>query len=88
MSVTTLLAMPSARGLFRRAITQSGAAAHTLTPEIGLTVTRTLAEALGVEPTREAIAAVDLDRAGQAPRPTWWSRCRPRPIPRSGARWR
>ena len=61
MSVTTLLAMPSARGLFQRAITQSGAAAHTLTPEIGLTVLRTLAEALGVEPTREAIAAVDLD---------------------------
>ena len=61
MSVTTLLAMPSADGLFAQAITQSGAAAHTLTQEIGLTVTRTLAEALGVEPTREAIAAVDLD---------------------------
>jgi para-nitrobenzyl esterase len=60
MSVTTLLAMPSARGLFAQAITQSGAAAHTLTPEIGLTVTRTLAERLGVEPTREAIAGVDL----------------------------
>ncbi len=61
MSVTTLLAMPSAAGLFAQAITQSGAAAHTLTQEIGLTVMRTLAEALGVEPTREAIAAVDLD---------------------------
>src|SRR3954454_5232489 len=61
MSVTTLLAMPSAAGLFAQAITQSGAAAHTLTQEIGLTVTRTLAEALGVPPTREAIAAVDLD---------------------------
>src|SRR6478752_5604268 len=66
MSVTTLLAMPSASGLFRRAITQSGAAAHTLTPEIGLTVTRTLAETLGVEPTREAIAGVELDRLVQA----------------------
>jgi para-nitrobenzyl esterase len=60
MSVTTLLAMPSARGLFTQAITQSGAAAHTLTPEQGLTVTRTLAEALGVEPTRAALAAVEL----------------------------
>jgi para-nitrobenzyl esterase len=60
MSVTTLLAMPSARGLFSQAITQSGAAAHTLTPEIGLAVTRTLAAALGVEPTREAIAGVGL----------------------------
>jgi para-nitrobenzyl esterase len=62
MSVTTLLAMPAARGLFQRAITQSGAAAHTLTPEIGLTVTRTLAEALGVEPTRAAIAGVELQK--------------------------
>src|SRR6195952_2525562 len=62
MSVTTLLAMPSARGLFAQAITQSGAAAHTLTPEIGLTVTRTLAETLGVEPTREAIAGVELQK--------------------------
>jgi para-nitrobenzyl esterase len=60
MSVTTLLAMPSARGLFTQAVTQSGAAAHTLTPEQGLTVTRTLAAALGVEPTREALAAVEL----------------------------
>lgn len=66
MSVTPLLAMPSARGLFSRAITQSGAAAHTLTPEIGLTVTRTLAEALGVEPTREAIAGVPLATLVQA----------------------
>jgi para-nitrobenzyl esterase len=66
MSVTTLLAMPSAQGLFRRAITQSGAAAHTLTPEIGLTVTSTLAEALGVEPTREAIAGVELERLVKA----------------------
>ena len=61
MSVTTLLALPSARGLFRRAITQSGATAHTLTPEIGLTVASTLAESLGVEPTREALLGVDLD---------------------------
>ncbi len=66
MSVTTLLAMPSAAGLFARAITQSGAAAHTLTPEIGTAVARTLAETLGVEPTREAIAAVDLDTAVKA----------------------
>ena len=60
MSVTTLLAMPSARGLFAQAITQSGAAAHTLAPELGLTVTRRLAATLGVEPTREALAAVEL----------------------------
>lgn len=62
MSVTTLLSMPSARGLFNRAITQSGAAAHTITAEQGLTVSRYLAEKLGVEPTRDAIVGVPLDR--------------------------
>ncbi len=60
MSVTTLLAMPASDGLFAQAITQSGAAAHTLTPETGLMVSRRLAERLAVEPTRAAIAAVDL----------------------------
>ncbi|AEA28044.1 carboxylesterase/lipase family protein [Pseudonocardia benzenivorans] len=65
MSVTTLTAMPSARGLFGRAITQSGAWAHTLTPELGRTVGRLLAEALGVPATREAIAAVPLPRLVQ-----------------------
>lgn len=62
MSVSTLLTMPSARGLFTRAITQSGATAHTISPEQGLMVGRYLAESLGVEPAREAIAAVPLDR--------------------------
>ncbi|MFE7440910.1 carboxylesterase/lipase family protein [Streptomyces chartreusis] len=66
MSVTTLLAMPSAAGLFARAITQSGAAAHTLAPEQGLTVSHLLAEALGVPATRDAVAAVPLERLVQA----------------------
>jgi para-nitrobenzyl esterase len=35
MSVTTLLSMPMTEGLFAQAIAQSGAAAHTLTPELG-----------------------------------------------------
>ncbi len=61
MSITTLLAMPSATGLFQQAITQSGAAAHTLTPETGVQVARALAAALGVEPTRDEIAEVDLE---------------------------
>ncbi len=60
MSVTTLLAMPAAEGLFAQAVTQSGATAHTLTPDIALRVTARLAEMLGVEPTREALAAVEL----------------------------
>ncbi|TQS43955.1 carboxylesterase/lipase family protein [Cryptosporangium phraense] len=61
MSVSTLLALPSAAGLFAQAITESGATAHTLPPKVGLTVSRSLAERLGVDATREAIAAVELD---------------------------
>jgi len=66
MSVTTLLAMPSAQGLFSQAIAQSGAAAHTLTAEQGLMVAGYLAEALGIEPSQEAFAAVDPDTLAKA----------------------
>ncbi|MDH6604680.1 para-nitrobenzyl esterase [Streptomyces sp. SAI-208] len=66
MSVATLLAMPSAAGLFARAVTQSGAAANTLTAEQGLTVGSLLAEALEVPTTRDAIAAVPQDRLRRA----------------------
>ncbi|WNV88032.1 carboxylesterase/lipase family protein [Umezawaea sp. Da 62-37] len=61
MSVTTLLSMPLADGLFARAIMESGADVNTLTPELGAMVGGYLADALGVEPTREAIAAIPLD---------------------------
>ncbi|MGV9855349.1 carboxylesterase/lipase family protein [Streptomyces sp. NPDC003442] len=66
MSIATLLAMPSAAGLFARAITQSGAAANTITAEQGLAVSNLLAEALDVPATRDAIAAVPLDRLVRA----------------------
>jgi para-nitrobenzyl esterase len=66
MSITTLLAMPQARGLFGQAITQSGAGAHTLAPGESLQVARYLADALGVEPDRQAIAALPADRVAQA----------------------
>jgi para-nitrobenzyl esterase len=62
MSVTTLLSMPRSRGLFRAAITQSGAAAHTIDRETATRVTALLAEQLGVEPTRAAIAAQPPER--------------------------
>ena len=61
MSVTTLLAMPAARGLFAQAITQSGAAAHTLPPDTAVTAAVTLAGLLGIQPTREAIKSTDID---------------------------
>lgn len=61
MSITALMAMPTAKGLFAQAITQSGAAANTITIEQGLMVSSRLASALGVEATREAIAGVEID---------------------------
>jgi carboxylesterase type B len=85
MSIGTLLAMPAAAGLFRRAILQSGAA-HQVTPaEDALRIAHVLADRLGVEPTREAIAAAGVPRllAAQAalkadlladPDPARWGR--------------
>ena len=66
MSVTTLLSMPLAEGLFGQAIAQSGAAAHTLTEDEGRMVGGYLADALGVPPDRESIKAVPLDKLVQA----------------------
>jgi para-nitrobenzyl esterase len=66
MSVSTLLSMPRAKGLFRRIIAQSGAGHHVISPATAQRVGQYLAEKLGVEPTREAIAAVSTDRLLQA----------------------
>jgi para-nitrobenzyl esterase len=66
MSIGTLLAMPRAEGLFRRAIAQSGAAHHTISAATAQRVGRLLAKKLGVAATREAIAAVPVDRLIQA----------------------
>jgi len=62
MSVGTLLSMPRSEGLFRRAIAQSGGARQTLLPQDALKVTGQLAARLGVAPTREAMAAIPVDR--------------------------
>jgi len=62
MSVTTLLSMPLAAGLFGQAIAQSGAGAHTLTADEGRMVGGYLAEALGVPPDRDSITAVPLEK--------------------------
>jgi para-nitrobenzyl esterase len=62
MSIGTLLAMPRAQGLFRRAILQSGGAHYVIPVEDAQRVRQRLAETLGVAPTREAIAAVPVSR--------------------------
>jgi para-nitrobenzyl esterase len=66
MSVTTLLSMPLAEGLFAQAIAQSGAGAHTLASEDARKVGGYLADALGVPPDREAIKSVSLDKLVRA----------------------
>jgi para-nitrobenzyl esterase len=58
MSVATLLSMPAAAGLFRRAIPQSGAGHHALPAGTAQLVTAELAQRLGVAPTWEGFAAV------------------------------
>ncbi|HWD79664.1 MAG TPA: carboxylesterase family protein [Kribbella sp.] len=62
MSVCTLLAMPAASGLFRRAIAQSGAANNTIGAPTARLVGERLAAVLGTAPTREAIARVPIER--------------------------
>lgn len=49
MSVSTLLAMPSAHGLFHRAIAQSGAAHNTFTPSTASVITARVMDLLGVD---------------------------------------
>ncbi len=62
MSVGMLLSMPRAEGLFRRAIAQSGAAHPAIPATVARRIGEILAGKLGVAATREAIAAVPLDR--------------------------
>jgi len=60
MSIGALLTSDAARGLFRRAILQSGACHHFLRPASATLVAARLAEKLGIEPTAESFAAVPL----------------------------
>ena len=60
-SVATLLGCKQAQGLFRRAIPQSGAAHHTLTPAVGKVVADLFMDELGAESIDELKAASVLD---------------------------
>jgi carboxylesterase type B len=62
MSIGILLSMPRAEGLFRRAILQSGAAHHVIPEPAAERIGRSLAVKLGVAQTREAMAAVPVER--------------------------
>jgi para-nitrobenzyl esterase len=60
MSVACLLAMPAAEGLFARAVLQSGAGHHALTPGTATRIGGYLAERLARAPERSALAGVPL----------------------------
>jgi para-nitrobenzyl esterase len=68
MSVTALLSMSRARGLFRRAIPQSGAGHHILPADTARLVTTELSRRLGVAATIDGIGSVPVERLISAQR--------------------
>jgi para-nitrobenzyl esterase len=62
MSVVSLMAMPRARGLFHRAIAESGAGVSVISPGSAKKVTARLAAILKIRPTRSAIAQLPIDQ--------------------------
>jgi len=66
MSVATLLTMPRARGLFRRAIVESGNTPNVTSAATAERIGRRLADLMGVDASREAIAATAPERVLQA----------------------
>ena len=66
MSVGTLLSMPRAKGLFKRAIAESGAGHHALSAATATRVGGYLAEKLGVPADRAAIAEVPVAKVYEA----------------------
>ena len=62
VSVMNLLAMPSARGLFARAIAQSGSPIGSVGPDEASRVTRRLARRLNVAPTRAGFETTTVER--------------------------
>jgi para-nitrobenzyl esterase len=66
MSVSTLLAMKQSEGLFLRAIAQSGAVSHSLTTDEAQAVGRFVASTCGVDASRNALAALPIDRLTEA----------------------
>ncbi|MFC3995252.1 carboxylesterase/lipase family protein [Nocardiopsis sediminis] len=66
MSVATLMAMPRAKGLFARAIMQSGSAEFTMTTRQARRITRLFADDLGIPATREAFVTVAPQRLADA----------------------
>lgn len=68
MSVATLLSLPRARGLFSRAVVQSGSGSVVLADADGRLLTAALAEKLAVEPTARALCDVETSARIEAER--------------------
>jgi len=66
MSVTTLLSLPRAQGLFARAVTQSGATQAAADPADAALIAKELGLALGREATAESLAGVGLPELTRA----------------------
>ena len=62
MAIAALMSVPAARGLFARAVLQSGAASNVLTAAQAAQVSERLTAGLGVAATRDAVAAVPPDQ--------------------------
>jgi para-nitrobenzyl esterase len=62
IAVLDLLAVPSARGLFSQAMVMSGSPIASVDPNTALRLTARLAERFDISPTRDAFAAVPLER--------------------------
>ncbi len=62
MSVVTLLAMPRARGLFSKAIAQSGTTQAAADPHDARLVTGELGKELGLQPSAASLAGIELPR--------------------------
>jgi len=63
MAIADLVASPLAKGLFRRAIVQSGHGAMVRAIPVARRVVDALAKRLGIAPTREGFASVETERA-------------------------
>jgi para-nitrobenzyl esterase len=66
VGVMHLLAMPATRGLFRRAIAQSGSTEGTVSVDEATAVAKRYAEILGVAPTADAVRDLPAERLVEA----------------------
>jgi len=66
VSVMLQLALPASRGLFARAIAQSGCSMPSVDADEAMRITRQVAKGLGVAPTAEALRDVPVERTTAA----------------------